>query len=84
MYGSIGYTRRDKTPAHWREDYRLTPKTKAAIREIKAEHERLFQEFEALPLDLPDEAFAAADRELTAKLDALIDREDALRRINSR
>jgi DNA-binding PadR family transcriptional regulator len=84
MYGSIGCTRRDKTPAHWRKDYRLTQKAKAAIRDIEAEREALFQTLEALPLDTPDEEYTKAERALTAKLDALIDREDAIRQANPR
>lgn len=82
MYGSIGYTRRDKTPAHWRKDYRLTQKAEKAIQNIKTEREALFKTFEALPLDTPDEEYTKAERVLTAKLNALIDQEDAIRRAN--
>ncbi len=54
MYGNIGYTRRDRTPEHWRLDYALRPKAKAAIQAIKSERVARFREFEALPLEISD------------------------------
>jgi hypothetical protein len=83
MYGNIGLTRRDKTPPHWREDYRLKPKAKQLLAQIESERERLFKEFEALPDDISDESYAIAEREIRANLDALIDRADAIRRTNT-
>jgi len=82
IYGSIGYTRRDKTPKHWQKDYRLTQKTKKVIQEIKAERERLFQEFENLPLETPDKEYNEAEQVLRIKLDELIEQEDKIRLIN--
>jgi len=84
IYGSIGYTRRDKTPKHWQKDYRLTQKTKKAIQEIKAERERLFQEFENLPLEISDKEYNEAESMLRIKLDELIEQEDKIRLINSK
>jgi len=84
IYGNIGFTRRDRTPRHWRNDYRLNPKAKSAIRALKAEKERLFREFEALPDDIPDSEYDQAERALGGKLDALIDREDQIRKANLR
>lgn len=82
MYGNIGFTRRDKTPLHWRDDYRLKPKAKQLLAQIASERERLCKAFEALPEDISDEAYARAERELTANLDVLIDRADGIRRAN--
>lgn len=84
MYGSIGFTRRDKTPPHWRDDYRLTLKAKKAIQELKTEKERMFREIEALPDDMPDIEYEQAERQLKVKLDALIEREDQIRNDNLR
>ncbi len=83
-YGSIGFTRRDKTPAHWQKDYRLNPTAKKQIQELKVEHERLFQEFEVLPIELSDEEYSAAQQTLTKKLDELIEKEDKIRLQNPR
>ena len=82
IYGSVGYTRRDKTPKHWQKDYRLTQKTKKAIQEIKAERERLFQELESLPLEISDKEYNEAENILKIKLDELIKKEDKIRLIN--
>ena len=84
IYGNIGYTRRSKTPNHWRDDYRLTAKAKKQIQAVKAEHERLFREFEALPYDMSDEDYRKATKELNIKLDELIEREDKIRLINAK
>ena len=83
IYGSIGYTRRDKTPKHWQKDYRLTQKTKKIIQELKAERERLFQEFENLPIErIPDKEYNKAEQVLRIKLDELIEQEDKIRLSN--
>ena len=82
MYGSIGFTRRDKTPDYWRKDFRLTTKAKKAIEEIKVEHDRLFKEFESLPDDISDEDYSKAEKELTINLDALTEKEDTIRKNN--
>ncbi|HBY21178.1 MAG TPA: hypothetical protein DEG71_09290 [Clostridiales bacterium] len=82
IYGSIGYTRRDKTPKHWQNDYKLTQKTKKIIQGIKAERERLFKEFENLPIETPDKEYEEAEQILKIKLDELIDREDKIRLTN--
>ena len=84
IYGSIGYTRRDKTPLHWRDGYKLTPKAKKAIQELKTEKERLFREIEALPDDMPDAEYDQAERAVRVKLDALVEREDSIRKVNPR
>lgn len=80
IYGSIGFTRRDKTPAHWRPDYRLTTKAKSAIRQLEAERERIFRALEALP----DAEYDQAERAVRVKLDALVEREDSIRKVNPR
>ena len=82
IYGSIGYTRRDKTPAHWQKDYRLTQKTKKIIQELKAEREKLFLEFENLPIETPDKDYKKAERILKIKLNELIEKEDKIRLTN--
>ena len=82
IYGSIGYTRRDKTPKHWQNDYKLTQKTKKIIQGIKAARERLFKEFENLPIETPDKEYEEAEQILKIKLDELIDREDKIRLTN--
>lgn len=82
MHGNIGFTRRDKTPQHWREDYRLEPKAKQMLVEIASERERLYRELEDLPDDITDEAYSLASREISVKLDALINRADAIRHAN--
>lgn len=84
MYGSIGFTRRDKTPLHWQNDYRLTLTAKKTVQSIAAEREQLFKAFEALPDDISDNEYNAAERELRVKLDALIEREDEIRKANRR
>jgi len=84
IYGSIGFTRRDKTPKHWKDDYRLTQKAKKMIQELKAEHEQLFKEFEALPLEISDKEYSDAERILKIKLNELIDKEDKIRLNNPR
>ena len=84
MYGNIGFTRRDRTPEHWRNDYPLTPKAKAAIQAINAEREALFKELESLPLEISDEEYVIAERATRAKSDELREREDAVRRENPR
>ena len=84
MYGNLGFTRRDRTPEHWRKDYRLTPKAKSAIQAINSECEALFKELEAIPLDTPDEEYLIAERATRAMLDELREREDAIRRANPR
>jgi hypothetical protein len=80
----IGFTRRDKTPYYWQKDYRLTPAAKKLIQALHAEHERLFREFEALPIEMSDEDYHAAEVALTVQLDAIIAKEDAIRRENRR
>jgi len=82
IYGSIGYTRRDKTPKHWQNDYRLNQKAKKLIQELKAERERLFKEFESLPLEISDEEYNEAERILRIKLDEIINKEDKIRLSN--
>ena len=84
IYGSIGFTRRDKTPAHWRPDYRLTTKAKSGIQALEAEKERLFRALEALPDDMPDAEYDQAERAVRVKLDALVEREDSIRKVNPR
>ena len=85
MYGSIGYTRRDRTPKHWRDDYRLNATAKKMIQKLKAERERLFREFEALPVETySDEEYNQLERILRVKLDELIDKEDKIRFSNPR
>ncbi len=83
-YGSIGFTRRDKTPKHWQKDYRLNPTAKKQIQELKSQHERLFKEFESLPIELSDEEYLVVQKELTKKLDELIEKEDKIRLQNPR
>ena len=83
-YGSIGYTRRDKTPKHWKNDYRLNPAAKKMVQELHAERERLFEDFENLPLEMPDEEHAQAERVLRIELDELIRKEDGIRLGNPR
>ncbi|MCM3701409.1 hypothetical protein [Paenibacillus macerans] len=82
MYGSIGFTRRDKTPQHWRGDYRLNPKTKQMLAQISSEREALFREFESLPDDISDEQYLIAERELRKKLDTMLVQEDRVRLAN--
>ncbi|MNJ39198.1 hypothetical protein D3C77_340650 [compost metagenome] len=84
IYGSIGFTRRDKTPKYWREDYRLNPKAKQLLAQIAAERRELSKMRTAISEDLsiPDEDCDLALREIHAKVDALIDREDEIRRTN--
>jgi len=82
IYGSIGYTRRDKTPKHWQKDYRLTQKTKKIIQELKAEREKLFLEFENLPIETSDEEYNEAEQILRIKLDDLIEQEEKIRLSN--
>lgn len=84
IYGSTGFTRRDKTPLHWRNDYKLTKKAKKAIKILKAEKERLFREFEEMTDDIPDSEYDRAERALAVKLDALVDEEDRIRKANLR
>ncbi|MCK9328014.1 MAG: hypothetical protein M0P69_21140 [Bacteroidales bacterium] len=84
MYGSIGFTRGTKAPPHWRDDYRLTLKARKAIRALKTEKERLFRQFEALPDAMPDSEYNQAERRLRRKLDALMEREDGIRKTNLR
>lgn len=84
IYGQIGYTRRDKTPAHWRDDYHLKPTAKKMIAELRAEREQLFEAFEALPNDISDEEYNQRQHELRVKLNLLIDREDQVRQQNKR
>lgn len=66
MYGNIGFTRRGKTPPHWRDDYRLKPKAKQLLAQIASERERMFREFEALSDEISDEAYTTSERELKA------------------
>lgn len=84
MYGNIGFTRRDKSPAHWRGDYELKPRAKQMLARIVTEREALLKMYTAISEDmsLSDEAYSAASRDIRAKLDALIDREDEIRRTN--
>jgi len=82
IYGSIGYTRRDKTPKHWQKDYKLTQKTKKIIQELKAERERLFKKFENLPIETPDKEYDEAERILKIKLNELIEQEEKIRLSN--
>ncbi|MEG3070986.1 MAG: hypothetical protein HQP61_02005 [Peptococcaceae bacterium] len=84
MHGSIGYTRRDRTPRYWRSSYQLNRETKNEIEKLHAERERLFREFEALPDDIPDHEYTQAEIVLRQRLDALIGLEDKLRRSNLR
>jgi len=81
-YGQIGFTRRDKTPKHWREDYKLRAAAEKLLAQIASEREQLFRELEALPDDMPDEEYDLKWREISKKLDALIDRADEIRRKN--
>ncbi|GIP61106.1 hypothetical protein [Paenibacillus woosongensis] len=84
VYESIGFTRRDKTPQHWRGDYRLKPKAKQLLAQIATEREELQKAHTAISEDmsLSDEEYNSASREIIAKLDALIDRADEVRRKN--
>lgn len=82
IYGSVGFTRRDKTPAHWQKDFRMKPSTKQELAQIERERERLITEFKALPDDISDEEYTKASKLVNAKLDALIDRADKMRRAN--
>lgn len=83
MYGSIGFTRRDKTPQHWRRDYKLKTEAKKLLVQISYEREALLRELEELPDDISDEAYSLASREISVKLDALLDQADAIRRANT-
>lgn len=82
VYGSIGFTRRDKAPKHWKADYRLTPKTKKEINELKTERERLIRELENLPIEISDEEYTEAQRIVQIKLNELIIQEDRIRQTN--
>ncbi|WP_127575283.1 hypothetical protein [Paenibacillus barengoltzii] len=82
IYGEIGITRRDKTPQHWRRDYRLKATAKKMLAQISAERERLFRELESLPDDISDEEYDSRSREIATKLDDLIERADEIRRKN--
>lgn len=84
IYGSIGFTRLDKTPKHWREDYRLNSKTKQLLAQIATEREELHKAHTAISEDmsLSDDEYNSASREISVKLDALVDRADAIRRAN--
>lgn len=83
-YGEIGVTRPDRTPPHWRKDYRLKPKAKQLLAQIATEREELYNAHTTISEDmsLSDEEYNQASREISAKLDALIDRMDAIRRAN--
>jgi hypothetical protein len=81
-YGQIGFTRRDKTPQHWRKDYNLKTKAKKLLAQIASDREGLYKELKSLSDDLTDDEYDAAAREISAKLDALIDRADDIRRAN--
>lgn len=82
IYGSIGFTRRDKTPKHWQKDYKLNSKAKQMIQELKFEREQLFQKFESLPLEMSDSEYAEKERILNIELDELITKEDKIRLSN--
>jgi len=84
IYGSIGFTRRDKTPPHWRKDYRLKPKAKLLLAQIEVERYELHKAHTAISEDvsLSDEEYNSASRKISEKLDALIDRMDTIRRTN--
>lgn len=86
IYGDIGFTRKDNTPPHWREGYKLTKSAKEKIRRIDIEKERLFREHESLSADdnLTDEEFNAASAKIAKELDELIEKEDKVRRENKK
>lgn len=84
IYGSIGFTRRDRTPRHWQKDYPLTPKAKKLIAELHAEREKTHRLYEDLPLDTPDEEFDKVWKEAGKRLNELIEEEDRIRRANER
>jgi len=83
-YGEIGATRPDRAPPHWRKDYRLKPKAKQLLAHIETERKELHRAHTAISEDmsLSDEEYNSASREISAKLDALIDRMDMIRRVN--
>lgn len=84
IYGSIGFTRRDKTLQHWRKDYRFNPKAKQMLAQVATEREELQKAHTAISEDmsLSDEEYNLASQEISAKLNALIDRADEIRRKN--
>ena len=82
MYGQIGITRVNKTPKHWQKDYYIRPYTQKEIEKLKLEKEKLFREFENLPIELTDEEYFLEQRILDEKLNELLDKEDELRKAN--
>lgn len=84
IYGSIGFTRRNRTPRHWQEDYPLTPRAKKLIVELNVERERVHRTYEDLPLDTSDKEFDKVWKAAGKRLNEIREEENRIRKENKR